>query len=62
MRNRAAQAVLKTSLRTAIALSTAALMWRVAAHAAFTDNATAIDKRMSTLSERGQFDGAILIA
>jgi len=62
MRNRAAQATLKTSLRTAIALSTGALMWCVAAHAASTDNATAIDKLMSTPSKRGQFNGAILIA
>jgi hypothetical protein len=43
MRNRPAQAALKTSLRTAIALSTAALMWCVSAHAASTDNATAIE-------------------
>jgi CubicO group peptidase (beta-lactamase class C family) len=61
MRNRTAQATLKTSLRTAIALSTA-LMWCVAAHAASTDNATAIDKLMSTPSKRGQVNGAILIA
>src|SRR5271165_3878599 len=47
---------------TATLLLTALLTWCADAQAAAPDRATEIDKLMSTLFERGQFNGAVLVA
>ena len=62
MCNRAGQVSLTNSLRTAIALAAAVLTGCAGAHSTSTNKAADIDKLMSTLYERGQFNGAILVA
>ncbi len=62
MSNRAAPVSLKNSLRTASFLLTALLMCRADVHAVSAEHTEEIDKLMSTLYERGQFNGAILVA
>lgn len=52
----------KTLRWAASLLLTALLMWCTEVQAAPVDRATEIDKLMSTLFERGQFNGAILVA
>jgi CubicO group peptidase (beta-lactamase class C family) len=61
MRNRVTQISLKNSLRMTTALSTAVLIWCAAVHAVSTNKTADIDKLMSTLYERGQFNGSILV-
>jgi CubicO group peptidase (beta-lactamase class C family) len=46
----------------ATALLTAVLMWCATVHAVSTNTAADIDKLLSTLYERGQFNGAIVVA
>jgi CubicO group peptidase (beta-lactamase class C family) len=62
MCDRAALVSLKNWLRTAILLLTATWIWCVELHAVSADRSAEIDKLMSTLYERGQFNGAILVA
>jgi CubicO group peptidase (beta-lactamase class C family) len=62
MCDRAALVSLKNSLRTAIPLLTATWIWCAKVHAVSVDRSAEIDKLMSTLYERGQFNGAILVA
>ncbi len=52
----------KTSRWTASLLLTALLTWCAEVKAAPADRATEIDRLMSTLVERGQFNGAVLVA
>jgi len=61
MGNRATQISLRNSLRAATALVAVVLMWCAVVRAA-TNKTTDIDKLISTLYERGQFNGAILVA
>ncbi len=61
MCNRVVHVSLKTSLRMASAFS-ALLMWCAAVHAVSADKTAGIDKLMSALHERGQFNGTILVA
>ncbi len=62
MRNRATQVSLRNSLRPATALVTAVLMSCASVRAVPANKTTDIDKLMSTVYERGQFNGAILVA
>jgi CubicO group peptidase (beta-lactamase class C family) len=62
MSNLAAPVSLKHLLQTAGVLSTVLLMWCAGVHAVSANERAEIDKLMSTLYERGQFNGAILVA
>jgi len=53
---------LKAVCQTSILLTSALLIWRVGAIAVAAERANEIGKLMSTLHERGQFNGAILVA
>ncbi len=52
----------KNSLRTAILLLTSSWIWCAGVHAVSPDRSAEIDKLMSTLFERGQFNGTVLVA
>jgi len=61
MRNWVAQISLKQSLRMVTALSSL-LMWCAVVHAVPANKTSEIDELMSTMYQRGQFNGAILVA